>query len=663
MCGICGIVGYNEQKVVERMTLALAHRGPDDMGVCFFPEEQLGLGHRRLSIIDLSPAGHQPMSNEDGTIWIVFNGEIYNFQELHRDLESHHRFRSSTDTEVILHLYEEVGSDVVRHLNGMFAFAIYDSRPPAPQHPGSPVLILARDRLGIKPLYYYHDNGCFVFGSEIKAILASGAYSPDLNWQGLYDYFTYLYVPCPETIFEGIFQVPPAHVLECDLQTRDVHLWRYWQPEGPAGKFRDKGDRGYDEEAKATLRELLTDSVRRQMISDVPLGVFLSGGVDSTILTGLVAEVSSRPVKSFTIIFQGKDLQFYNEQEAARAIARKFGTEHHEITVEIADPVEMLNLVEFFDQPFGNPTFYLMYLISKHTRPEVTVALCGAGGDELFAGYPRYQAMAFSHWLRWVPNPLLKGARRLLNLITDDYRTMTLRRARQFFEGLDEDFARQFMRWTYFLDEEQKRSLIHPKLRTGLQGGNGFLPSDRIIRQYLADSPLQDFGNRVLHLDVQTFLLDNLLEYTDKMSMAVGLEVRVPYLDHRVVQHSLTIPFPYKLRGGKSKIILKEAFTDLLPGVDRQAPKKGFNVPLAIWMRDHLDPYFDRYLGRAEVERQGIFDWEYIQLLRHQHRNGKWDNSYELFAIIMFDMWHRKYILQKEPFQFAKLAYTNGVLG
>lgn len=654
MCGICGIVGFGDQKAVERMSLALAHRGPDDMGVCFFPEEQMGLGHRRLSIIDLSSAGHQPMSNEDGTIWIIFNGEIYNFQELRRDLESRHRFRSNTDTEVILHLYEEVGPDVVRHLNGMFAFAIYDQRPTFNVQRST--LFLARDHLGIKPLYYHHANGRFVFGSEIKAILASGAYSPDLNWQSLYDYFTYLYVPCPHTIFRGIFQIPPAHVLEFDLQTRDVHLWRYWQLEGLDGKSRDKRDRGYDVEAKETLRELLTDSVRRQMISDVPLGVFLSGGVDSPILTGLMAEASSRPVKTFTIVFQGKDFQFYNEQETARAVARKFGTEHHEITVDIADPMEMLNLVEFFDQPFGNPTFYLMYLISKYTRPEVTVALCGAGGDELFAGYPRYQALALARWLRWVPRPLLRGTRRLLNLAADDYRTMTLRRARQFLDGLDEDFARQFVKWTYFLDEERKGILLHPRLQTSVQGSNGFLPSDRIVRQYLADSPLQDFGNRVLHLDVQTFLLDNLLEYTDKMSMAVGLEVRVPYLDHRVVAHSLTIPFYYKLQRGKSKIILKEAFADLLPATNRRAPKKGFNVPLAAWMRDRLDRYFDQNMSRSEIERQGIFDWEYIQLLRYEHQAGKRDNSYELFSLIMFDVWYRKYMLQKEPFHFGELA-------
>lgn len=641
MCGICGIVGVGAQKGVERMTLALAHRGPDDIGVQFFPEENLALGHRRLSIIDLSPAGHQPMSDESGDVWIAFNGEIYNFPELREKLrEKGHQFRSHTDTEVILQLYKEEGVEGVRRLNGMFAFALLDR-----QHQK---LILARDHFGIKPLYYYHANGCFAFGSEIKAILSSGVYSPDINWQALYDYFTFLYVPCPQSIFRGILQVPPAHVLELDLRTNQIEVWRYWRVSEAGETVRSSEE--YDEVAgKEILRSLLADSVRHQMMSDVPLGVFLSGGVDSPILTGLMAQHSSQPVKTFTVIFQGKDIEFYNERETARVAASKFGTDHHEIPVDLGGPTEMLNLVESFDQPFGNPTFYLMYLISKHTRAEVKVALCGAGGDELFAGYPRYQAMTLAHRLRWAPQPLLSAVRSGLGLIPDDYRTMTLRRARLFLKGLDKDFARQFVKWTYFFDEVEKGSLLQKNSSTGNGNGNNdsFLPSDRIVRQCLDNSPLEDFGNRVLDVDMQTFLLDNILEYTDKMSMAVSLEVRVPYLDRRVVEHSLRIPFHKKLRGSRGKIILKEAFSDLLPEVNREAPKKGFNFPLAIWMRDYLDGYFDQNMSRAEVNRQGIFNWEYIQLLRQQHQAGKQDRSYELFSIIMFDVWYRRYLLQQ----------------
>lgn len=639
MCGICGTVNLGDDDGrLTRMTDSLAHRGPDDRGVSFFPEERVGLGHRRLSIIDLSEAGHQPMSSSDGMLWITFNGEIYNFPDLRRELEEKgHRFKSQTDTEVILGQYEEEGIECLGRLNGMFAFALLDRRRGK--------LVLARDHFGIKPLYYYQDRGRFVFGSEIKAILASGIYSPEINRQGLHDYFTYLYVPTPETMFRGIRQVPPAHVLELDLRTNELSLHQYWQPRGASEANGNGAGKASLADLKAELRSLLADSVRRQMISDVPLGVFLSGGVDSPILTGLMAQASTQPVKTFTVVFQGKNVEFYDERDIARKVARKFSTEHHEIPVDLAEPLEMLDLVGHFDQPFGNPTFYLMYLISKHTRPEATVALCGAGGDELFAGYPRYRAMAMARWVRRVPKPLLGGLRRALALTRDDYRTMTLRRARQFLDGLDDDFAKQFVNWTYFLTEGQKRSLLREVGQAENGQGRGLLPSERIVRRSLSESTLEDFGNRVLHADVQTFLPDNILEYTDKMSMAVSLEVRVPYLDYRFVEHSLRIPFEHKLRGGKGKAILKEVFADLLPEENIRAPKKGFNFPLAVWMRDHFDDYFDRHMGQPQVEHEGILNWAYIQLLREQHRAGKADNSYALFSIIMFDVWYRKYML------------------
>ncbi len=629
MCGIAGIVNCANDERLAAMTDLLSHRGPDDRGVRYFPEERVGLGHRRLSIIDLSAAGHQPMSNNDETIWITFNGEIYNFEELRTELEGQgHRFKSKTDTEVIIRLYEQEGEDCVKRLNGMFALAILD-RP-------RKKLVLARDHLGVKPLYYYGSQGKLAFASEIKGLLASGIYSPDINWQGLYDYFTYLYVPTPETIFRDILQVPPAHLLVMNLESNEITLRRFWNL--PVEDANGNGD-DY-ETAKSKLRSLLSDSVRRQMIGDVPLGVFLSGGVDSPILTGLMAESSSQPVKTFTVVFQGKNVEFYNEQEQARVAAEKFGTEHHEIPVDISQPVEMLNLVEHFDQPFGNPTFYLMYLISQAARTGATVALCGAGGDELFAGYPRYRAIGMAKWARLLPKIARAGARRLMNVVADDYSSSTLRRTRQFIDGLDSDFAREFVNWTYFLREDQKQALM---LEASAKNG-GYLRSSRIVAELLKENKIKDAGNRALAVDLQSFLPDNILEYTDKMSMAVGLEVRVPYLDYRVVEHSQSLPFRYKLRGRQSKIILKEAFADLLPVENARAPKKGFNFPLAVWMRDYFDKYFDVYMGRAELKRQGILDWEYIQMLRAEHRAGRNDNSYPLFSLIMFDVWYRRYI-------------------
>nr|AFK79150.1 asparagine synthase [uncultured bacterium F39-01] len=629
MCGIAGIVNYPDREAIVRMTSVQAHRGPDDHGVQIFPEERIALGHRRLSIIDLTAGGHQPMSNDDGSIWLTFNGEIYNYLELRASLEKMgHRFKSRSDTEVLLRMYEQYGFDFVKQLNGMFALGLLDRRQNK--------LLLARDHFGIKPLYYLQQNGRFLFASEIKGLLAANVYTPEVNSQALYDYLTYLYVPCPETIFRGILQLPPAHILKLDLKTSKTELTRYWSVGSRVGNGNGKHD---FEEASQKLRTLLTDATRRQMISDVPLGVFLSGGVDSPILTGLMAQASAKPVKTFTVVFEGKNVQLYNEQNEARAVAHKFGTEHYETSVDISEPLEMLSLIDHFDQPFGNPTFYLMYLISKAARSEVTVALSGAGGDELFAGYPRYRAMGLAKWVRWMPQPVLAGTNSALNIFSDDFRSPTLRRARQFVAGVDHDFAKEFVNWTYFLKDDQKRAL----LLSGSPNG-GTLASERIVRKFLDESGLEEQGNRALQADIQTFLVDNILEYTDKMSMAVSLEVRVPFLDHRVVEHTLTTPFQYKLKSGSAKVMLKKAFSDLLPQSNARARKKGFNFPLAVWMRDNFDSYFEDQMNEQSVRRGGIFDWNYIQLLRDQHRNGKSDNSYPLFSLIMFDVWFKKYM-------------------
>jgi len=631
MCGIAGTINFVDVDRLNAMTDAQAHRGPDDRGVRMFPEERVGLGHRRLSILDLSPAGHEPMSNTDETLWITFNGEIYNFIELRSELEKEGCvFKSQTDTEVILRLYERDGTDCIKRLNGIFALAILDRKRKK--------VVLARDHFGVKPLYYYRSQDKFVFASEIKGILASGIYSPEINWQAFYDYFTYLYVPCPQTIFAGIYQLPPAHFLEFDLDTNQTQLSRYWSL--PPRTATNGHASSYDE-SKSKLRALLTESVGQQMISDVPLGVFLSGGVDSPILTGLMAEHSSQPVKTFTVTFSGKDVQLYNEAEPARAVAQRFCTEHHEIDVDISEPLDMLDLIESFDQPFGNPTFYLMQLISKAARPDVTVALCGAGGDELFAGYPRHRAVGLADSLNWVPSFVFAGAGKALGLLSDNYRKPQLRRARQFVSGRDQDFARQYVNWTYFMTGDEKAKLFAGTVLAAKRNGERYLPSERIVRQYLENGSLD--GNSALDVDLQTFLPDNVLEYTDKMSMSVGLEVRVPYLDYRVVEHAHSLPFDYKLKAGNSKRILKETFADLLPP-ENLGPKKGFNFPLATWMRDRFDSYFEQQMTRERVQRSGLFNWEYIQALRQQHRTGKKDNSYPLFALVMFDAWQKKYM-------------------
>jgi asparagine synthase (glutamine-hydrolysing) len=653
MCGICGIVSPRApselQGALDAMVESLLHRGPDGQDAKIFQSSGLacavGFGHARLAIIDLSDAGRQPLSNEDGTIWLIFNGEIYNFKELRAELEAKgHRFRTQTDSEVIVHLYEELGTSCPERLNGMFAFAILD----LPKRR----LLFARDHIGVKPLYYWSGPGGFVFGSEIKAILASGLYSPEVDWQGVHDYFTYLYTPCPATVFRGIRQLPPAHRLVYDLSGGVPKIERYWQV-----SRREDVERASIPALREQLRALLTDSVKRQLISDVPLGVFLSGGVDSTIVTGL-ARREGIPLQTFTVVFEGEEFAFYNEQEISRQVSRHLGTVHQELSVAPSDPAAMLNLVEFFDQPFGNPTAYLMYLICAQARKHITVALNGAGGDELYAGYPRYRAARLAHRLRWIPRSFLRAGSGVLDLFHDSYRTMRLRRARKFLEGLDADFPRQFVKWTYFFDEPAKAELISPHAHNGGHGPCD--SSERLIRQAGEHSALAEFENRMLHADVLTFLPDNILEYTDKMGMAVALEARVPLLDYRFVEFSLNVPFAFKLKDGQSKWLLRESFPEFFPPAARTAPKRGFNAPLAHWMLHVFDDYFEpgRRPGHSQdlfgedagaTWREGILNPAFVQELRGQHQRGLRDNSYELFSILMFDVWWRKYIKRSLP--------------
>jgi asparagine synthase (glutamine-hydrolysing) len=645
MCGICGIVGSNDRDVIDRMTASLIHRGPDDVGVEHFPLDGLALGHRRLSVIDLSPRGHQPMSDETGSLRISFNGEIYNYLELKASLDhSRHRFSSETDTEIILHLYEERGPEAFRALNGMFALALYDA--------GRNRLFLVRDHLGIKPLYYTEAGGCFIFGSEIKAILAAGAYTPEIDWQSARDFFSFLYVPAPHTIFRGIFQLPPAHWLEYDLRARRiVRIDRFWD----VAEWGERTTSAFNKTRamQEGLRTLLTDAVRKQMISDVPLGAFLSGGIDSNVIVGLMASQSSKPVKTFTVLFSGEDLDYYDERKEARRIAEKFATEHHELPIDLSRPEEMLELVEYFDQPFGNTTLYLTYLLSRYTRDYVTVALSGVGGDELFGGYPRYRAVKAMNYLRFIPRIAARAGLTAISQLEDNFADRRLHRIRALLAGLDPDPAKQYLKWVYYLDEERKEKLL--KSRNGSQ-----LESHRILKRHLDRIPASwDNGNRFSYLDVETFLPDNLLEYSDKMSMAWSLELRVPYLDPRVVELAFLIPFDRKLNSAESKAIMREAFADLIPKENLRMQKKGFNVPLGAWMRTKLDRYFDELLPRDYVEREGIFNHDYIKLLREEHRRGRRDNAYELFAILMFDTWYRKYITNTLPKENTKQTKNN----
>jgi asparagine synthase (glutamine-hydrolysing) len=656
MCGISGIATQRLDRTevrgsIERMGRAIQHRGPDGFNFrCFVPpviSQNVALAHNRLAIIDISAAGGEPMCNEDGTIWLVFNGEIYNFQELRSRLESRgHRFHSHTDAEVIVHLYEEAGAACVGELNGIFAFAILDLK--------RDLLFLARDPIGVKPLFYATTPDHFLFGSEIKALLASSLLTPAPDWQAISDFFTFLYVPGPRTAFNGIQQLPPAHSLTLHLENNSISLTRYWD----VARREDLESSPY-EELKSQIQEVLTEAVTQQLVSDVPLGVLLSGGIDSTIVAGL-AKRKKKDIQTYTLAFAGEEYRFFNEAETARAVSRHLGTEHFELSVKFPDLFELLKVVELFDQPFANPTSYLMHQLSQTVRERITVALCGAGGDELFAGYPRSSAVRMARRMKWFPRPLLRFGANAMLMLRDSHQTPYLRRARKFLAGLDSDFFVQYANWTYFLNEDQKHRLMHCGLR-GVSPCSELHSSVDALRSAYAQSRLRDQDNRTLQMDLKTFLVDNILAYTDRMSMATALEVRVPLLDTAFVEMSLNAPFAYKCRNGDSKAILTDAFAEFFPPETRHAPKRGFNVPLGLWAGKLFDPYFDASLHGSHPLRKrlgddvgaawndGILDLNFVQQLRWQHRHGKRDNSHELFACILFDVWWRKYMKKWQP--------------
>jgi asparagine synthase (glutamine-hydrolysing) len=625
MCGIVGMTGaHARDRDFQGPVDSLQHRGPDD-GHFVLLNDSVFLGHRRLSVIDTSEAGRQPMSNEDGTLWITYNGEIYNFRELRNALQARgHRFRSKTDTEVVLHLYEEKGEACLNELVGMYAFAIYDSKRQR--------LFLARDRLGIKPLYYAFDKGRFAFSSEIKGLLALDVVSKKINWQAIYDYFSFHYVPHPFTAFQGIYQLPPAHALVFDLNGKSLEMDSYWSPWPGAGK----NDASF-EDLSEELRALLSDVVKGHLISDVSLGLFLSGGIDSSILACLMASNSPVPLKTFTVVFRGDGIKPHDDREHARRISRRLGTDHTEIEVEITSPMEVLDLLHYFDQPFANPTLYLSHLVSKMSREFITVALSGVGGDELFGGYPRYQALGYGKVLRHIPSSLARFPSALLRCIKEDPDKVWIRRLKLFARGMGTPLAEQYLRWTYFFSDAEKRQLLQPARRDSMR------PSTALIHSYIDECPDEDLLSIAQFVDLKTFLVDNVLEYTDKTSMAVGLEVRVPFLDHRVVEYAFKLPAKYKIAKRETKKILKEAFKDMIPPENLRAPKRGFVPPLAVWFEKYFDHYFDQFMSKDYVRRQGVFHWDFLQAIRREHKARKRDNSNELFGIIMFDTWYRKF--------------------
>ena len=633
MCGIYGQIA--KSPAIAECGLSISHRGPDDAGTQDFQvagtPQWVTLSHRRLSIIDLSPAGHQPMTNEDGKVWIAFNGEIYNFVELRDQLiAAGHRFRSKTDTEVILHGYEEWGDDVVKKLRGMFAFAIWDGRRRR--------ILLARDRVGKKPLFYYYDGRRLFFGSEIKSILATGEISAELDPVALHDYLTYLYFPPPRTAFKGIAKLPPATCMAVNVMPGgclEMTQWSYWDPAGAAAAAEIS-----PKDAIEKTRSLLEEAVRIRLISDVPLGIFLSGGLDSSTITAMAARQSTEPVKTFSIGFHNS--KSYDELPYANLVAQTFHTDHHVLEPNPDCAMLLTKIIRHFDEPFGNPTAILEYILTKLMREHVTVALSGDGGDELFGGYPRYTGARLAGYYQHLPRFVTQGlVSKLSTLIHDDTDGRhEFRRLREFAQSAWMPLEDMYLNWIGYFSEDEKRDLYNPNFAAQVKGRD----SGDFLRQLFRRGAKLDPISRLGYVDLASFLCCNCLEYGDRMSMANSLEVRCPFSDQDVIEFALGLPANMKLRGFDTKWILRETMRGILPKEILRRKKMGFSPPLPTWVNGELKPLIAGMLDPAIIERRGIFRADAVARLVRDHTERKRDTSMQIWALLMIEVWQRMYI-------------------
>ena len=615
MCGICGVYNFGtgapaDPVALKRATDAMAHRGPDDEG--FHIDGPLGLGNRRLSIIDL-PGGHQPIANEDESIWITFNGEIYNYRDLRPDLLARgHKFRTHSDTETILHLYEEYGFECLEHLRGMFAFAIWDSR--------KRLLFVARDRLGVKPLFYQVDAGRLAFASELRTLRELLPRAPEIDPQSVYDFFGFRYIPAPRTFYRGVEKLLPGHYLVAD--STSVRTQAYWDipPEDETSKN--------SREIAAEIVELLRESVRLRLIADVPLGVFLSGGTDSSAVVAFMAELGARPLRTYTV---GFDESEHSELPYARDVANRFETEHHELIVtpqHMND--ELPRLVAFRDEPIAEPTDVALYLISKLAAQSVKVVLAGEGGDELFAGYPKYAAERLAGVFSMLPSAATRAISRWL-----PYGQHRVRTALEALSIRDE--AERNIAWFASFSREERENLFASDFLAQVDTSH---PA-RVIESYLEKvrdrSPLK----RMLYADLKVWLPDNLLLRGDQMTMAASIEERGPFLDHRLVEMAARIPTRMLTRGFKTKVLLKDALRPYVPKNALFRRKVGFRVPVGEWFKKPLRSLVGDLLLSSQAKTRGYFNARNMENFIREHFDGVRDRQKQLWALVNFELWCR----------------------
>jgi len=631
MCGIYGYLsptGTIDPTILRRMGHPLKHRGPDDEGEVILDssEVSVGLGHKRLSIIDLSPAGKQPMANEDETIWITFNGEIYNFREIRKELEGKgHKFRSHSDTEVIVHLYEELGTKCLERLNGMFAFALWDAKQKS--------LFLARDRTGKKPLHYCVHRGHFLFASEIKALLQHPLVSREIDLKSLNKYLAYEYVPAPNSIFKAIKKLEPGYCLL--FRGGAAVTSQYWDIPMEDYPISDRTEAQYIDELKELLERAVT---ARLEAADVPVGLFVSGGLDS----GVVAAIARKAKENLQCFSIGFEEASFDESRYAQQVARSLGIKHH---LKVFRAQEMLHMVErlpeILDEPLADPSILPLYLLSQFAAEHMKVVLSGDGGDELFAGYQTYQAHKLVTIYDALPGFVKESVKAFAFRLPVSHKYLSLDfKIKQFLKGVGVSSEVRFFLWRGAFSNAERHALLRPEVRLELQNENAY----EEIYRYVRKSGLTKELERILYLSMKLYLQDNNLVTVDRASMANGLEVRSPLLDRDVVDFVCRLPMEYKLNGLKTKYILKKVAEELLPRNVVYRKKKGFGVPLAKWLTGELREFMLDYLSQERIERQGIFHYPCVSQLIDEQLTMKKDNRELLWTLLVFQTWYERYI-------------------
>ena len=621
MCGIAGYVGQGSEEILRQMLGAIKYRGPDDQG--FFVKDNVGLAQARLSIIDLSPAGHQPMSNEDGTIQLVLNGEIYNFRELMEELVKNkkHQFKSQTDTEVIIHLYEEIGEAVFEKLNGMFAIALYDFRKNK--------LILARDRMGKKPLYWSLFGSLLVFGSEVKALLKHPAVKREIDLVSLNKYLLYEYVPTPRSIFKNIYKLEPATCLV--WQNCIVKKEKFWEPDfSTSGIF--FGD------ALQELDKRIEESVKARLVSDVPLGIFLSGGLDSSAIAYYAQKNSSNRIKTFSIGFEEKT---FDESKYAKKAADFLNTEHHHKILTSRTALELIpQIAERSDEPLADASIIPTYFLSQFTKQFVTVALGGDGGDELLAGYPTFQAEKLVGAYEIIPAGFRNLIEKIVRVLPVKDSNFSLNfKLKKFINGVGGNKYYRHQRWLGSFDKAERQKLFRPEVWQSLVKENEFEELDI----YAKESRAAEFDNQLLYLYLRTYLMDGVLVKVDRASMYKALEIRAPLLDYKLFEFVNRLPYNYKYRHFQTKFIFKRLMADKLPKEMVFRAKKGFGVPMARWLKNELKDFCNDILSESDINNDGFFNYAYIDKLKKDHFSSKVDNHKLLWTLISFQLWKKKW--------------------